>query len=73
MSGIYSWEVSDELWSRVEPFISTGDARVKGRKYQRLPGGGRKPLQPREVFAAIVCVLRTGSQWKAVTKTAPPS
>jgi transposase len=69
MRKIYSWEVSDELWSRVEPFIPRGAARIKGRPYERRPGGGRKPLQPREVFAAIVYVLRTGCQWKALPKS----
>ena len=33
------------------------------------PGGGRKPISPREIFAAIVYVLRTGCQWKALPKS----
>ena len=69
MSTVYSWEVSDELWSRVEPLIPEGATRVKGRKYQRRAGGGRKRLPPRAVFAAIVYVLRTGCQWKALPKS----
>jgi transposase len=69
MSNVYSWEVSDELWSRVEPLIPVRAKRAKGRKYQRRSGGGRKPLNPRPVFAAIVYVLRTGCQWKALPKS----
>lgn len=42
--------------------------REPNREYQRKPGGGRKPLPPRQVFAGIVFVLRTGIQWKALPK-----
>ena len=69
MSKVYSWEVSDEFWSRVEPLVPFRAARAKDRKYQRRPGGGRKPLKPRPVFAAIMYVLRTGCQWKALPKS----
>jgi transposase len=65
MSAIKSWTVSDELWKRVEPLIPSRK-RVKKRKYLRRPGGGRKPMEPRKVFAGIVFVLRTGCQWKAL-------
>jgi len=60
-----SWEVSDALWEKVAPLIPRRQ-RPKGKKYQRRSGGGRKPLEPRTVFAAIVYVLRTGCQWKAL-------
>src|SRR5271170_3389402 len=69
MSKIYSWEVSDELWLRVEPLVPVRPKRPRGRKYERRPGGGRKSLNPRDVFAAIVYVLRTGGQWKALPKS----
>jgi transposase len=69
MSKIYSWEVSEELWFRVKPLVPIRATRAKGRKYQRRPGGGRKSLKPRDVFAAIVYVLRTGCQWKALPKS----
>ena len=69
MRKAYSWEVSDKLWSRVEPLIPVRARRVRGRKYQRRSGGGRKPLDPRPVFAAIAYVLRTGCQWKALPKS----
>ena len=67
MPQIKSWEVSDELWVKVEPLIPVPQ-RAKGRKYRRRPGGGRKPMPPQKVFSAIVYVLRTGCQWKALQK-----
>ena len=67
MSATKAWTVSDELWVKVEPLIPTRK-RKKGRRYLRRPGGGRKPMDPRRVFAAIIFVLRTGIQWKALPK-----
>jgi putative transposase len=64
---IQSWEVSDSLWQKVEPLIPKPQ-RDPHRAYQRKPGGGRKPLPARQVFAGIVFVLRTGIQWKALPK-----
>ncbi len=68
MAAIKSWEVSDEFWSVVEPFIPKVK-RPKGRKYLRKFGGGRKAMGSRRVFEAIVYVLRTGIQWKALPKS----
>ena len=65
MSAIKSWTVSNELWNRVESLIPRRK-RVKKRKFLRRPGAGRKPMEPRKVFAGIVFVLRTGCQWKAL-------
>ena len=62
---VHAWEVSDALWQQVEPLIPKPQ-RDPNREYQRQPGGGRKPLPPRQVFAGIVSVLRTGIQWKAL-------
>jgi len=62
-----SWEVSDEFWQLVEPLIPTVK-RSSSKKYKRKAGGGRKPLPARQVFEAIVYVLRTGIQWKALPK-----
>jgi transposase len=59
--------VSDELWGRVEALIPLAE-RSAGRAYQRRPGGGRKPVMPRQVFSAIVYVLRTGCPWKALPR-----
>ena len=64
---IKSWEVSDALWERVEPLIPR-PIRDPSKTYRRKPGGGRKPLDYRRVFAGIVYVLRTGCQWKAAPK-----
>ena len=66
-SKIKSWEVSDKFWDIVEPLIPAPE-RNSSKEYTRKPGGGRKPLPPRKVFEAIVYVLRTGIQWKALPK-----
>ncbi len=65
MGAIKAWTISDELWAKVEPLIPKRK-REKGRRYLRRPGGGRKPMEPRQVFEAIIFVLRTGIQWKAL-------
>ncbi len=67
MAQIKSWTVSDALWRRIELLVPARK-RLGGCKYQRKPGGGRKPIPPRQVFAAIVYVLRTGCQWKALPR-----
>jgi len=67
MAQIKSWTVSDHLWSKVEPLIPVR-GRQPGREYQRKAGGGRKPMSSRRVFSAIVFVLRTGIQWKALPR-----
>jgi transposase len=64
---VKSWEVSDAFWAIVERLIPQRQ-RDKGREYKRKAGGGRKPLDSRKVFSAIVYVLRTGIQWKALPK-----
>ena len=67
MAQIKPWTVSDALWRKIEPLVPK-PKRERGRKYQRKPGAGRKPMPTRQVFAAIVYVLRTGCQWKALPK-----
>lgn len=70
MAEVHSWEVSEELWAHVAPLLPEHDPRTARRqRYRRRAGGGRKPLPPRQVFAAIVYVLRTGCQWKALPKS----
>jgi len=59
------WEVSDEFWQRVEALIPQRQ-RVETQSSSRKVGVGRKPKDPRLVFEAIVYVLRTGCQWKAL-------
>ena len=67
MAKIQSWEVSDAFWKKVEPLIPEVK-RDSTRVYKRKPGGGRKPMPPRQIFEAILYVLRTGCQWKALPK-----
>ena len=70
MPTVQSWEVSDELWSRVQRLVPRRKPRAeRQRRFRRRPGGGRKPISPRAIFAAIVYVLRTGCQWKALPKS----
>ena len=68
MARTQSWEVSDELWGWVAPLVPPAPARPASGRYQRRPGGGRKPLADRKIFAGIVYVLRTGCQWKALPR-----
>ena len=67
MPKIQSWEVSDAFWERVQPYIPL-PTREPGKQYRRKAGGGRKPMDARRIFEAIVYVLRTGCQWKALPK-----
>ncbi|MFH0810444.1 MAG: transposase, partial [Pseudomonadota bacterium] len=67
MARVCAWEVSEEFWRRVEPLIPRRQRSNEG-SYKRKPGGGRKPMDPRRIFEAIVFVLRTGCQWKSLPK-----
>jgi transposase len=67
MKQIKSWTVSDELWAKLEPLVPARQ-RAREQPYRRKPGGGRKPMPARRVFSAIVYVLRTGCQWKALPR-----
>jgi hypothetical protein len=49
MAKIRSWEVSDEFWKRVEPFVPTKE-REPAKTFQRKLGGGRKAMPSRRVF-----------------------
>ena len=60
-----AWAVSDAFWQRVEPLIPER-RRESAKEYVRKAGGGRRPKAARLVFEAIVYVLRTGCQWKAL-------
>ncbi len=53
------WEVSEEFWSGVEPLVPRPPSRAKG---------GKPRTPDREVFSAIVYVLRTGIQWNALPR-----
>ena len=65
--GEKSWSASDKFWERVEPLIPKVK-RDKTKVYQRRKGGGGKPMDSRKIFEAIVYVLRTGIQWKALPR-----
>jgi transposase len=64
---VKSWTVSDAFWAKVEPLIPVV-TRPEGRQYRRKPGAGRPPMPARQIFSAIVYVLRTGCQWKALPR-----
>ena len=64
---VAAWVVTDDFWARVEPLVPIRE-RPAGREYARKAGAGRKPKPARLVFEAIVFVLRTGCQWKALPK-----
>jgi transposase len=59
--------VTDAFWQRVAPLVPQRGPSP-GRTYLRKPGAGRPPTLARQVFEAIVYVLRTGCQWKALPK-----
>lgn len=69
MARTQAWEVSEELWRRVEPLVPPRPPRPAAQTYRRRAGAGRKPLGDRQIFAGILYVLRTGCQWKALPKT----
>jgi len=60
-----SWAVTDEFWERVKPLVPQ-PVRDANKQYARRPGAGRPAKPARLVFEAIVYVLRTGCQWKAL-------
>ena len=62
-----AWEVSDTFWAKAEPLIPKVK-RDKDKEYERRKGAGRKPMAARKIFEAIVYVLRTGIQWKALPR-----
>lgn len=59
--------VTDEFWERVEPLIPVRE-RSTDKTYLRKAGSGRPRKPARQVFEAVVYVLRTGCQWKALPK-----
>src|SRR5205085_6445482 len=59
MARTYPWKVSDALWERVEPLLPARPPH---------PKGGRPAADDRQMFAAIVYLLRTGIQWNALPR-----
>jgi transposase len=64
---VESWTVTDDFWRRVEPLIPLRKS-IEDKRYLRKPGAGRPRKPARLVFEAIIFVLRTGCQWKALPK-----
>jgi transposase len=57
----YPYDVSDDEWALLEPLVPAP-----------VPGG-RPPRHPRrEIVNAILYVLRTGCQWRALPHDLPP-
>jgi putative transposase len=53
------WKVTDEFWEKVEPLIPPHPSHAKG---------GRRRMDDRDAFAAMIYVLRTGIQWNALPR-----
>ena len=64
---VESWVVTDDFWERVGPLIPVHE-RAADKVYLRKAGAGRPPKPARQVFEAVMYVLRTGCQWKALPK-----
>jgi transposase len=54
------WDVSDELWVRLEPLIP--------KKPRRFRSPGRRPLDDRKVLSGILFVLVTGVGWERLPR-----
>jgi transposase len=64
---VESWVVTDDFWERVEPLIPVC-TRPVDKQFIRKAGAERPPKPARQVFEAVVYVLRTGCQRKALPK-----
>ena len=53
------WHVPDDLWSRIAPILGP----------EKAPGTRGRPAVPyRQIFDAIIHVLRTGCQWSTIPR-----
>ncbi len=57
----YPSDLTDEEWAHIEPLIPPGK-----------PGGGKRRVNIREVVNAVMYLLSTGCQWRALPKDLPP-
>ncbi len=55
------WQLSDELWAKIEPLIPPGKPHPLGCHNSRVPN--------RRAMEAILFLLRTGCQWNALSAT----
>ena len=65
--GYKSWKIADEFWEKVKDLIPKKE-RDPQKEYQRKPGAGRNPKDPRVVLEGILYVLRNGCLWKALPR-----
>ena len=56
------WEVSDELWAKIEPILREDSPSPPPAK------GGRKRIDWRKAFNGIIFRMRTGCQWNQLPK-----
>jgi len=54
------WEVSDDLWERIEPILEEA--------WPRRSGPGRRHIDWRKCLNGIIYHMRTGCQWNALPK-----
>ena len=59
-----AYQIPAALWEKIEPILSALDAQ---RPPQKKPG--RPRMSNRQALTAILYVLRTGSQWKALPRS----
>ena len=57
----YPSDLTDDEWALVEPLIPPAKR-----------GGGKRSVDMREVVNALMYVLSTGCQWRAIPKDLPP-
>jgi transposase len=57
----YPSDLTDEEWALVEPLIASAKR-----------GGNRRTVNVREVVNALMYVLSSGCQWRAIPKDLPP-
>jgi transposase len=57
----YPSDLTDAEWKLVEPLIPPGK-----------PGGDKRTVNMREIVNALMYILSTGCQWRAIPKDLPP-
>jgi putative transposase len=62
VSAVYDWHIPDDLWECISSLLPE-------HKNTHRFGGGRPRKSDRKCMEAILFVLRTGCQWKALNAT----